>query len=101
MIVGQHPDQPWVAFARALPALTGPRVGLFTTYKLATGGMFAQMRRHLADRTSAPRMELKSRNGRALGGEPARARGVHRRRVIEPARTRSRAAGQARGMPAA
>lgn len=64
MIVGQHPDQPWVAFARALPTLTGPRVGLFTTYKLATGGMFAQMRRHLTDRAPAPRLELKSRSGR-------------------------------------
>jgi flavodoxin len=64
MIVAQHPDQPWVDFARAIPAITGPRIGLFTTYKLATGSMFAQMRRHLAGRLSAPVLELKSRTGR-------------------------------------
>lgn len=64
MIARQHPDQPWIDFARAIPALTGPRLGLFTTYKLATGGMFAQMRRHLAGRAPIPRLELKSRTGR-------------------------------------
>jgi len=64
MIVRQHPDQPWVDFARAIPATTGPRLGLFTTYKLATGSMFAQMRWHLDGRLSAPGLELKSRTGR-------------------------------------
>jgi flavodoxin len=64
MIVAQHPDQPWVDFARAMPVLAGPRIGLFTTYKLATGSMFGQMRRHLAGRAPAPTLELKSRNGR-------------------------------------
>ncbi len=64
MIVRQHPDQPWVDFAQAIPATTGPRLGLFTTYKLATGSMFAQMRRHLVGRLSAPALELKSRTGR-------------------------------------
>ncbi len=63
MIVRQHPDQPWVDFARAIPAMTGPKVGLFTTYKLATGSMFARMANHLADRLPAPRLELKSRSG--------------------------------------
>ena len=33
------------------------------TYKLATGSMFAQMRRHLGDRLPAPLLELKSRSG--------------------------------------
>jgi flavodoxin len=64
MIALQHPDRPWVDFARAIPVLTGPRIGLFTTYKLATGSMFAQMRRHLAGRAPAPGLELKSRTGR-------------------------------------
>jgi hypothetical protein len=68
MIARQRPDQPWVDFARAIPALTGPRIGLFTTYKLATGSMFAQMRRHLAGRVPAPELELKSRNGRLSEG---------------------------------
>jgi flavodoxin len=55
MVVLQHPDQPWIEFARDLPAIAGPRVGLFTTYKLASGSMFAQMRKHLA---SARRLTL-------------------------------------------
>ena len=64
MIVAQHPDRPWVDFVRAMPVLTDPRIGLFTTYKLATGSMFGQMRRHLAGRAPAPALELRSRNGR-------------------------------------
>ena len=60
----QHPDQPWIEFARTLPAIAGPRVGLFTTYRLATGSMFAQMRKHLASRIPAVGLELKSRSGR-------------------------------------
>lgn len=63
MIVRQKPDQPWIDFARAIPRIVRPRVGLFTTYKLATGSMFTQMREHLADRVPTPRLELKSRNG--------------------------------------
>ena len=64
MIARQGPDQLWIDFARAIPAITGPRIGLFTTYKLATGSMFAKMRRNLAGRTPVPRLELKSRTGR-------------------------------------
>jgi flavodoxin len=64
MIVAQHPDQPWVDLVRAMPVVAGPRVGLFTTYKIATGSMFARMRGHLAGRTPAPGLELKSRTGR-------------------------------------
>jgi len=64
MIMRQRPDQPWVDFARAIPAISVPRVGLFTTYKLAIGGMFAQMHRHLAGRVPAAALELKSRTGR-------------------------------------
>jgi flavodoxin len=64
MVVLQHPDQPWIEFARDLPAITGPRVGLFTTYKLASGSMFAQMRKHLASKIPAIGLELRSRTGR-------------------------------------
>ena len=47
-VVAQHPDEPWLAFVRELPALGKARVGLFTTYKLATGSMFGRMRAALA-----------------------------------------------------
>src|SRR5512140_795284 len=63
MIVRQHPDRPWVDFVRDIPSTTIPRVALFTTYKLATGSMFSQMRGHLAGRLPTPRLELKSRSG--------------------------------------
>jgi flavodoxin len=63
MVVLQHPDQPWIDFARAIPPLDGPKVGLFTTYKFLTGSMFEKMRHELAGRVGAITLELKSRNG--------------------------------------
>ncbi|HEX8940567.1 MAG TPA: flavodoxin family protein [Candidatus Limnocylindrales bacterium] len=62
-VVGQHPDRPWLDFARDLPRLERPRIGLFTTYKLLTGSMFGRMRERLAGRTAEPELELKSRDG--------------------------------------
>ena len=62
-VVMQHPDRPWVDFARDLPPIRG-RVGLFTTYQLATGSMFPRMRDELRGRTPEPVLELKSRDGR-------------------------------------
>ena len=64
MVALQHPDQPWIEFARRLPPIAGPRVGLFTTYKIASGSMFAQMRRHLGSSIPAIGLELRSRTGR-------------------------------------
>ena len=63
-VILQHPDGPWVEFARALPPIARPRVGLFTTYRFATGSMFAKMRAKLAGRTPVPGLELRSRDGR-------------------------------------
>ena len=63
LVVAQHPDQPWLDFVRELPPVRG-RVGLFTTYKLATGSMFARMRAALAGKTDRIGLELKSRDGR-------------------------------------
>ncbi|HEX2753957.1 MAG TPA: flavodoxin domain-containing protein [Candidatus Limnocylindrales bacterium] len=62
-VIAQHPDEPWLAFARDLPGLARPRVGLFTTYKLVTGSMFARMRAALEGKISRFDLELKSRNG--------------------------------------
>jgi flavodoxin len=67
MIILQHPEQPWVDFAHRLPPLAVPRVGLFTTYKLATGSMFRKMRKHLQGKIGAVGLELKSRNGQLSG----------------------------------
>lgn len=70
-VVLQHPDGPWTSFARALPKVDRPRVGLFTTYTLATGSMFTRMREQLAGRTPAPVLELKSRNAQLSDADRA------------------------------
>jgi sulfite reductase alpha subunit-like flavoprotein len=62
-VVGQHPDELWMGFVRDVPALGRARVGLFTTYKLATGAMFAKMRAALAGKADRIDLDLKSRNG--------------------------------------
>jgi len=71
-VIRQHPDRPWLDFVRDLPALTGARIGLFTTYRLATGSMFAKMRQPLTGKVPTPGLELRSRDGR-LSGEGRRA----------------------------
>ncbi|MCU0505431.1 MAG: flavodoxin domain-containing protein [Chloroflexi bacterium] len=70
-VVGQHPDREWVAFTRMIPTLRHPRVGLFTTYRLATGSMFRRMRRALEPTGAAVTLELKSRDGRLAEGHRA------------------------------
>jgi flavodoxin len=62
-VVRQHPDEPWLAFVREMPATPRPRVALFTTYQLRTGGQFLKMRAALTGKTASPQLELKSRNG--------------------------------------
>jgi flavodoxin len=64
LVVGQHPDEPWMAFVRDMPDLGEARVGLFTTYKLATGSMFSRMRAALGSKGGRVGLELKSRDGR-------------------------------------
>jgi len=59
----QHPDKPWVEFARKLPDLSGKKVALFTTYKLATGSMFKKMRKQLKLGENQPVEIFKSKNG--------------------------------------
>lgn len=68
-MIGQHPEQPWLDFARDLPTGTGARVGLFTTYKLATGSMFPRMRERLVGKLPAPTVQIKSRGGRLSAGD--------------------------------
>ena len=67
-VVRQHPDEPWLAFVRDMPALATtpepqPKVALFTTYQLRTGSQFPKMRAALIGKTAGPKLELQSRNG--------------------------------------
>jgi hypothetical protein len=61
MVILQHPEKSWVAFARSLPDLAGKRIVLFTTYKLVVGSMFRRMRRALKCRPQDVVLEVKSR----------------------------------------
>jgi flavodoxin len=63
MILLQHPEKAWVDFSKRLPDLSGKKIGLFTTYKLATGSMFSGMKKRLRCSQSNVILELKSRDG--------------------------------------
>jgi flavodoxin len=63
IVVLQHPERPWVTFARSLPDLRGKKIALFTTYLIATGSMFRDMRRQLECEPGDIRLELRSRDG--------------------------------------
>lgn len=62
-VIMQHPQKDWINFTKRLPNLKSKKVGLFTTYKLATGSMFKKMRMPLEDKAGDINLELKSRNG--------------------------------------
>ena len=64
IVVLQPPERPWVAFARRVPDLTGKKIGLFTTYTIATGSMFRGMRKLLSCDPADISLELKSRDGK-------------------------------------
>ena len=63
MIFLQHPDKPFVNFAKSAPSLSGKKVALFTTYKLATGTMFKKMKVALGNKIDTVSSEIKSKNG--------------------------------------
>lgn len=62
MIFLQHPDKPFVKFAKNAPAMNGKNVALFTTYKVATGSVFKKMKLALGDKIDTVTCELKSKN---------------------------------------
>ncbi len=64
MIVLQHPEQPWVDFSKRLPDLRGKKVGLFTTYRIAAGGMLTKMQHCIPAGQRDVVVRLKSRDGR-------------------------------------
>lgn len=64
MLFLQHPEKAWNDFAKNIPSLKGKKAVLFTTYKLATGSMFKNMRKQLGDKGTDLSLELKSRNGK-------------------------------------
>lgn len=60
----QHPEQAWIDFSKRLPDLRGKKIGLFTTYKIATGSMFYKMQRCIPADPGDVVLRLKSSDGR-------------------------------------
>jgi flavodoxin len=63
MLLFQHPERVWIEFAKQLPDLSGKKIGLFTTYLIATVSMFKKMEHQIRTGTDSIGLRLKSRNG--------------------------------------
>ncbi|MBA7621973.1 hypothetical protein ES703_29344 [subsurface metagenome] len=63
MIFLQFPEKMWVKFAKSLPEMKEKKVGVFTTYMLATGSCLKKMKKHLEGKISGCQIELKSKKG--------------------------------------
>jgi len=64
-IIAQGPCLAFVQFAKGLGQLKAGKLGLFATYKIATGGLFSKMAALLAGKASCtPSLSLKSRHGK-------------------------------------
>lgn len=61
-IFAQHPDKAWKNFAKDIPDIKSKKLGLFTTYKLATGSMFRKMENCITDKADAVQLILKSKS---------------------------------------
>jgi flavodoxin len=59
----QHPDSIWKQFANKLSGLKDKKIALFTTYKIATGSMFNNMRKNLGAHGEQAMVELRSKKG--------------------------------------
>ncbi|MEI6089950.1 MAG: flavodoxin family protein [bacterium] len=63
MIIFQHPQKVWKEFAAKLPDLSDKKVALFTTYKVATGSMFNNMKKHISHINMTDIPIIKSKSG--------------------------------------
>ncbi|MFN8257015.1 MAG: flavodoxin family protein [Bacteroidales bacterium] len=62
-IILQKPDKEWKTFACNLKNIDNKRIVLFTTYKIATGSMFRNMKKYLKVSKENDIFYLKSRTG--------------------------------------
>lgn len=68
----QGPDKAWKKFAQSLPVSDHINVGLFTTYKLATGSMFKKMQKALTGKTGTISFTLRSKTAQLSDADKAR-----------------------------
>lgn len=64
MFFAQHPDKEWTNFVSSVKIPETTRIGLFATYKIATGTMFSRMRKVMPGVKQKSVPKLKSRNGK-------------------------------------
>lgn len=62
-LFAQQPDVTWKEFASKLPELGSMKIGLFTTYGIATGSMFRKMAKCLNKKLSSIQFTIKSKTG--------------------------------------
>jgi flavorubredoxin len=67
-LFAQHPDNAWIYAVQKMNLPEGIRIGLFTTYIIATGSMFRAMKKHIGERADVPMPEWRSKN--SLLSEP-------------------------------
>lgn len=59
----QHPEKEWIEFAKKLNINSNKKIALFTTYKLLTGSMFKNMKKHIKGTVQPSSVQLKSKHG--------------------------------------
>ena len=70
MVIAQHPDKTWKKFVKSVEIPRNSKICLFTTYKIATGTIFSQMRKSFNGTKHSPYLKIKSKNG-SLSNENA------------------------------
>jgi len=63
-IFGQKPEKSWIDFVKNLPETGKKKTVLFTTYKIATGSMFRNMKKYIQPKGYKVIGSMKSRNGK-------------------------------------
>ena len=58
----QHPDREWIHSVPKMALPEGIRIGLFTTYIIATGSMFRAMKKYIPGKAGMQMPEWKSKN---------------------------------------
>jgi flavodoxin len=63
-VFGQKPEKEWIDFANNLPSVQNKKTVLFTTYTIATGSMFRNMKKYILPKGYKVIGSMKSRSGR-------------------------------------
>jgi flavodoxin len=71
MIFLQRPDKTWSEFAKNMNISKNAKLALFATYKVRTGSMFKNMKKHLNHSGVQSLTNLKSKNGKLSADDKA------------------------------